>query len=142
MAAHDPHFKVRMPPALKDRIEKAARESNRSMTAEIVHRLEESFKENLRREEAAVTPDRKISLSDIAIKELEDEVSYLEDLIVKTTEHHEKLRFEIIKMIEHPEIYKMGLDVQFQNIRNQLSDYQRRLNKAQNMLNLARQVSE
>jgi len=36
-------FKLRLPPELKERIESAAEQSGRSVTAEIVQRLEESF---------------------------------------------------------------------------------------------------
>ncbi len=43
-----PDFKVRLPQSLKDQIEEAARQTNRSMNGEIVHRLEMSF--------AAATP--------------------------------------------------------------------------------------
>jgi hypothetical protein len=42
-AQTDPQFKLRLPAALKDRIENAAAENNRSMNAELVARLEESF---------------------------------------------------------------------------------------------------
>ena len=38
-----PDFKVRLPQSLKDQIEEAARQTNRSMNGEIVHRLEMSF---------------------------------------------------------------------------------------------------
>lgn len=43
MARDDPHFRLRIPEALKSRIEKSASDNNRSMTAEIVSRLEQSF---------------------------------------------------------------------------------------------------
>lgn len=36
----DPQFKLRLPASLKEQIEQAAAESNRSMNAEIVRRLE------------------------------------------------------------------------------------------------------
>jgi len=39
----DPQYKLRLPAELKERIERAALENKRSMNAEIVHRLEESF---------------------------------------------------------------------------------------------------
>lgn len=39
----DPQFKLRLPGALKERIERAAAENNRSMNAEIVAALEEKF---------------------------------------------------------------------------------------------------
>lgn len=39
MAVTDPHFKIRLPADLKAKLEKAAEENGRSVTAEIVHRL-------------------------------------------------------------------------------------------------------
>ncbi len=39
----DPQYKLRLPPDLKARIEQAARDSNRSMNAEIIARLEATF---------------------------------------------------------------------------------------------------
>lgn len=55
----DPQFKLRLPLELKERIEKAAVTNNRSMNAEIVDRLEQSFdieaaERNLREERAAI----------------------------------------------------------------------------------------
>lgn len=43
MARDDLHFRLRIPETLKDLIEKAAAANNRSMTAEIVSRLDRSF---------------------------------------------------------------------------------------------------
>lgn len=43
MKQTDPQFKLRFPPALKTKIEAAADENGRSMNAEIVSRLQESF---------------------------------------------------------------------------------------------------
>lgn len=43
MARHDPHFKLRIPDHLKERIRLAGIANDRSMTAEIVARLEASF---------------------------------------------------------------------------------------------------
>ena len=36
-------FGVRMPPELKDKVEKAAKTAGRSINAEIIHRLQQSF---------------------------------------------------------------------------------------------------
>ena len=44
MAKDYTQVNFRIPTKLKEEIEKAAQESERSITAEIVHRLEESFK--------------------------------------------------------------------------------------------------
>jgi hypothetical protein len=43
MKQTDPQYKLRLPQQLKDQIESAANTSGRSMNAEIVHRLEQSF---------------------------------------------------------------------------------------------------
>ncbi|MDH2092315.1 Arc family DNA-binding protein [Rhizobium pusense] len=43
MAKDDPYFRLRIPEALKAQIEKSAGENNRSMTAEIISRLERSY---------------------------------------------------------------------------------------------------
>lgn len=43
MSREDPHFKLRIPAALKQRVETVAAESGRSMTAEINYRIEASF---------------------------------------------------------------------------------------------------
>jgi len=43
MAQTDPHFKIRLAPALKEQIENSAREHKRTMTADITARLEASF---------------------------------------------------------------------------------------------------
>lgn len=52
MKQTDPQMKLRFPPELKTQIEASAKENNRSMNAEIVARLQESF----RQPEAPVTP--------------------------------------------------------------------------------------
>ncbi|CAG4919204.1 Arc family DNA-binding protein [Paraburkholderia saeva] len=43
MARDEPQVNLRIPADLKDRIDKAAEKNKRSMTAEVVARLEESF---------------------------------------------------------------------------------------------------
>ena len=43
MARNDPQVNLRMPADLKDRLDAAAEENKRSLTAEVVARLEESF---------------------------------------------------------------------------------------------------
>lgn len=45
MARDDPKFIVRLPDGMRDRIAEAARANGRSMNAEIVHRLEQSFEQ-------------------------------------------------------------------------------------------------
>ncbi|MCL8382488.1 Arc family DNA-binding protein [Xanthobacter aminoxidans] len=44
MARNDPHFRLRLPADLKEKIEFSAKENNRSLNAEIVSRLDYSFK--------------------------------------------------------------------------------------------------
>ena len=44
MSREDPQMKVRLPAELKEQLEVAAKENKRSMNAEVVHRLKESFK--------------------------------------------------------------------------------------------------
>ena len=43
MSRDDPHFRLRVPANVRDRIADAAKENNRSMNAEIVSRLDASF---------------------------------------------------------------------------------------------------
>jgi hypothetical protein len=51
MARDDLHFRLRIPEDLKLRVEKAAKDNHRSMTAEIVAALEEKFPPPLERDE-------------------------------------------------------------------------------------------
>ena len=44
MARNDPQMNLRVPMELKEKIEKAALDNGRTITAEAVYRLEESFK--------------------------------------------------------------------------------------------------
>ncbi|WP_310067873.1 Arc family DNA-binding protein [Paraburkholderia caledonica] len=43
MTREDPQMKLRLPPDLKDRLTEAATANNRSLNAEVVSRLQESF---------------------------------------------------------------------------------------------------
>ena len=43
MAREDLHFRLRIPEYLKAKVQEAANQSHRSMTAEIISRLEQSF---------------------------------------------------------------------------------------------------
>ncbi len=47
MARNDPQMNLRVPMELKEKIEKAALDNGRTITAEAVHRLEKSFGEEL-----------------------------------------------------------------------------------------------
>jgi hypothetical protein len=46
MATEDPYFRLRIPEALRAKVAKAAQVSSRSLTAEILHRLEASFEQD------------------------------------------------------------------------------------------------
>ena len=48
MKQTDPHFKMRLSPELKEQISVAAKAAGRSMNAEIVQRLDESFQKTER----------------------------------------------------------------------------------------------
>ena len=52
MAREDPHFRLRIPEDLKSKVDEAAARNDRSMTAEIVDRLEFSFNEGDRQKYA------------------------------------------------------------------------------------------
>lgn len=67
----DPQFKLRMTPEIKDAIEAAAKANNRSMNAEILSRLEDSFE--------------KPNMSEM-VKTLEDLLEYAETVIAKKDE--------------------------------------------------------
>jgi plasmid maintenance system antidote protein VapI len=43
MSREDPHFRLRLPVGLKQQVETAAKTNSRSVTAEVVDRLEKSF---------------------------------------------------------------------------------------------------
>lgn len=47
MAREDPHFRLRFPDDLRAKVEKASGTNRRSMTAEIISRLENSFAKNI-----------------------------------------------------------------------------------------------
>lgn len=60
MARDEPQINLRVPAALKERLEGASAQSKRSLTAEIVARLEESF--GIERGGAALIDDRTLDL--------------------------------------------------------------------------------
>ncbi|MEC5405138.1 Arc family DNA-binding protein [Paraburkholderia sp. MPAMCS5] len=49
MTREDPQMKLRLPPDLKDRLTEAAAANNRSLNAEVVSRLQESFSDHVGR---------------------------------------------------------------------------------------------
>lgn len=66
--SEDLHTRVRMPPALHDKIEAVRRETGRSFTAEVVARLERTFIED----------DERRVVEKSAVDELRDRVRQLE----------------------------------------------------------------
>lgn len=77
MAREDLHFRLRIPEALKERIEAAAASNNRSMTAEIISRLEVSF-------------DREADWEN-ALKNIDDLMERVESLERGQSDHDDKL---------------------------------------------------
>jgi len=57
MARTDPQFNLRVPVKLKQQVENAAKESGRSINAEAVFRLEQSFKNEVEDLESAPTEE-------------------------------------------------------------------------------------
>jgi len=57
MARTDPQFNLRVPIELKQQVEEAAKESGRSINAEAVYRLGQSFEEKFRDLESAPTEE-------------------------------------------------------------------------------------
>ncbi|MDU6056473.1 MAG: Arc family DNA-binding protein [Acinetobacter junii] len=55
MARNDPQMNLRVPMELKEKIEKAALDNGRTITAEAVYRLEQSFNEKIIAEEEIVS---------------------------------------------------------------------------------------
>lgn len=67
MARRDPQFNVRIPAELKQAIEEAAKENNRSINSEIVYRLQQSFENPSKQsgsETGSASEDHRISSSD------------------------------------------------------------------------------
>ncbi|WP_144982860.1 Arc family DNA-binding protein [Halomonas sp. C22] len=78
MSTHDTHtqYKLRMPPELRDKLKSASEENHRSMNAEIVARLQDSF-------EASLGPKEIVRLrrtSDVSALESRD-VDLLEEMM-------------------------------------------------------------
>lgn len=78
----DPQYKLRWPDELKEKIAQSAKEHNRSMNADIISRLEDSFKES---------DDPKTFES-------------LAKIVKETTEETTRLHKELVKIIEQQKI--------------------------------------
>jgi Arc-like DNA binding domain len=48
-----PHLRVRLPPKMLERLEKSREKEGRTLTGEIVHRIDESFRRDTTREQIA-----------------------------------------------------------------------------------------
>lgn len=82
MSREDPQMKIRLPEALKSRIEEASTTNNRSMNAEIVARLESSFNSGATDDNVAAltkTVDESLKQFQAATAELEAARARLEE---------------------------------------------------------------
>ena len=104
MAREDLHFRLRIPEDLKLRIEQAAAESHRSMTAEIVSRLEESFSRN----------DEKPK---IIIRNLVSDLQATDKFNPDSIAHMEALMF--LEDIPH---YEIGMTLHLRDLSNSLDE--------------------
>jgi len=75
----DPQYKLRLPADLKDKIKAASEENHRSMNAEIVARLENSFTPRKHRDGEGA-PDRKESLIEEDLFSADDVIAMYEEL--------------------------------------------------------------
>lgn len=57
MSREDPQLRIRLPFELKEKIESQAKSNNRSMNAEIVQRLEESFADEIQQDDVISAED-------------------------------------------------------------------------------------
>lgn len=73
MARTDPQVNFRMPQALRDELEQASKLSNRTLSAEIVARLQQSFEPTIRQHQSSVSladPEALQQQLDTALKSL------------------------------------------------------------------------
>ena len=102
MAREDLHFRLRIPAELKSQVEEAAENNHRSMTAEIVDRLENSFDEETAIEELSITHSRELKdhletiskLADGQVKLMEyykDKIDILEKQTIKYSQKIDEL---------------------------------------------------
>ncbi|MBU3825182.1 MAG: Arc family DNA-binding protein [Candidatus Oceanisphaera merdipullorum] len=80
-------FGVRMPPELKDKVEKAAKTAGRSINAEIIHRLQQSFEAEQQPEIIRLDEARRASHSEYTeLREKFDEMLTKMDKLLKKTD--------------------------------------------------------
>jgi hypothetical protein len=106
MAREDPQMKIRLPEPLKERIEEAARESGRSMNAEIAWRLEESF--NGKAGQAAEREAK--SMSRLLDEQLRTRLQDVRGRIADHEFSRMSLEFELDRLEKHIATLKEGDD--------------------------------
>lgn len=103
MARRDPQFNVRIPAELKQAIEEAAKENNRSINSEIVYRLQQSFasKDN----ESNVEKPKHIIEAKVAGKSSASTANLFASLIDFVEQHKDEIELERKRheeaMLEH-----------------------------------------
>lgn len=85
MAREDPHFRLRIPEDLKLRVERAAHTNRRSINAEIIARLEQSF------------PAEPISSLPGEADITDDEAKELVEAIFRTIDRYKKPKMTIVE---------------------------------------------
>ena len=91
MARNDPQMNLRVPMELKENIEKAALDNGRTITAEAVYRLEQSFEEHKPSEFDKEFVLQVIKSQESTITDLTDQIKHLKmSFDVLTKELHAK----------------------------------------------------
>lgn len=109
MARTDPQINFRMPQRLRDALDSAMGVSGRSLTAEIVERLEGSFR-------SEVTEDW---LRRAYLRELEQNEWLKQRLLAADPEYAEQYRNLMTKVDEQWDAYRASVDVHLQNTGDQ-----------------------
>ncbi len=87
MARTDPQVNFRIPAELKDKLDEAARENGRTLTAELILRLEMTFDH------------------DDQVQDLQEQVKYLEERIEHLEDNSKKLEIKILDVMQHVGLY-------------------------------------
>ncbi|CAI3122091.1 Arc family DNA-binding protein [Acinetobacter baumannii] len=112
--------RLRVPPELKEKIEKAAEENNRSQSAEMVSRLEESFQQNNNATDKFIED----LLKQLKIEYASLEVKY--QTHQKSLENLEKTYREHLNMYEKQiQFMNQSYESQINNLLNALADYKK-----------------
>lgn len=96
MARNDPQMNLRVPMELKEKIEKAAFQNGRTITAEAIQRLERSFENNISDsmvlkymkavEEKNVLAQRQLDISNMLMVELAEKLPDTDPIKIKVLE--------------------------------------------------------